>query len=473
MADYTDDELDAYIAAADGRRVVSRDLLRSMTRHWNRPAPESEDWAGAMPRARRRAQLAKDFPGQWLVIPNGRAPLRANDEFYPYRPGSDFTWLVGEVSPGAALVIDPDGVATLYLDQSPSLGHPLALLDSARGAVWTGEPDPVEVIGQRLGLPVRPVVELGEVLRLAEHARAVRGLDPQVDELTEPDGGELPKQLARLRLIKDDHEIALLRQAAKDTVTGFEAVAAALPRAIEYGESFVEGLFGQYARTLGHGHAYLPVVAAGAHATILHWERSDGPVGPEDLLLLDAGVETSERYAADVTRTIPVSGRYSAEQRAVYDIVRAAQEAALAVVRPGTVFATLQEVSQKVLREGLRDLGLLPNPALAGLGIEDEPGRWTLHRVGHMLGVDVHDCAPVADEYWTAPLEAGHVLTVEPGLYFSPHDELVPESLRGIGVRIEDDVLVTADGMEKLSGDLPTDSREVEDWVARCREATN
>jgi Xaa-Pro aminopeptidase len=241
----------------------------------------------------------------------------------------------------------------------------------------------------------------------------------------------------------------------------------------------VEGTFDRRARLEGNDVGYASICACGAHATVLHWVRNDGPVRPGELLLLDAGVESDELYTADVTRTLPVSGTFTAAQRKLYDLVLAAQRAGIAAVRPGAAFLDPHRAAMRVIVEGLAEWGLLPVTPEQALSEDPEAEgaalhrRWTLHGTSHMLGIDVHDCARARQQAYTrAPLAAGMVLTVEPGLYFQPDDLTVPEELRGIGIRIEDDVLVTEDGCRVLSADLPTDADEVEAWMARIQASS-
>jgi Xaa-Pro aminopeptidase len=463
---WSDEQLREMLARTEVRRRVSVEFLRAMTEGWSSPAPEDGVWSGAASRQVRRAAIAQDFPGEWLVVPIGRAPRRTNDLYYAFRPATDFMWLVGDVDQGSVLVIDPEGRSVVYVDERPPYGHPMALLDSLRGAVWDGPPEPLAAMGERLGVAVRPIAELEAVLRQASPARAVRGFDPLVDSLVADDGQELEKQLARRRLVKDEHEIGQLREAADASVQGFEAVARLLPEAIKHGQPFVEGVFTSVARTRGRGISYTPVCGGGADATVLHWFRNSGAVPADEMLLLDAGVEGHELYSSDVTRTIPVSGRYSAAQRDVHDVVTAAHRAAVDLVRPGVAYAEPGLAAGAVLRDGLRSLGVLPHPALAQLEEGDLARRWSLHAIGHMLGIDVHDCMVVAEEYYEATFEVGHVLTIEPGLYFSPYDDYAPPHLRGIGVRIEDDIVVTESGNEVLSAALPTTTDGMEEWLA-------
>lgn len=464
MTTYADAQLDAYLVEAQAHRRVSRDLLRAMTQGWARPSTDAEEWEGAVPRRLRRDRLAQDLAGEVLVIPNGIAKVRSNDLFFPFRPGTDHMWLVGPTDPGSVLVLEADGTAVLYLDERPPLGHPLALLDSARGAIWGGVPEPLAATTTRLGVHTRTIEDLPKALA-GKPARTVRGLDPRTDALTRDDDRELEKHLARMRLVKDSHEIAQLRDAADAAVQGFEAVGRSLAEVLKQGEAFAEALFAQQARIRGRGVAYPPIAGGGANATVLHWFTNDGQIGSDDLLLLDAGVEGPELYSSDVTRTIPVSGRYTSVQRDVYDVVHAAQRAALDAVRPGAPYAEPGERAIEVLVIGLRDLGVLPHPAMAQLPDEQAVRRWSLHGIGHMLGADVHDAGVVAHEYLQEPLAPGHVLTIEPGLYFSPYDEWAPAHLRGIGVRIEDDIVVTEDGIDILTDALPTSSAGVEAWL--------
>lgn len=460
---WTDDELQS-LATATGRRVPV-ELLRVMTAGWQVPDVDVEEWAGAAPRRTRRAVVAADFPGELLVVPNGRAPRRTSDLTYPFRPASDFMWLMGEVDPGSVLVIDAAGEPTLFVDERPALGHPLAFLDAARGAVCDGRSEPLSAIRTRLGVDARPIGDLEVVLRGAGRARAVRGLDPLVDSLVPADGQELEKQLARRRLIKDDYEISQLRDAADATVAGFRAIARALPDVVKYGEPLVEGLFTQTALARGRGVAFTPVCGGGSRSTILHWFRNDGSIEPGDILLLDAGVEGAELYCSDVARVFPVSGRFSPAQRDVHDVISAAHRIVLDTVRPGATFEELGAAAAGVLVEGLRSLGVLPNRYVEGLADDVLARRWILHGIGHMLGIDVHDSFVGTGEYMTQPLVEGHVLAIEPGLYFSPYDEYVPAQLRGLGMRIEDDVVVTSTGCEVLSAGLPTSTTGVEDWL--------
>jgi Xaa-Pro aminopeptidase len=325
---------------------------------------------------------------------------------------------------------------------------------------------------EHLGIATAPLAELPATLdRLpADTTVAVRAIDPRIDATLAPGEGddELVTALSEMRLVKDPFEVAMLQQAVDSTIRGFEDVVKALSDAMESGERVVEGVFNARARLEGHDTGYDTIAASGAHATVLHWVRNDGEVNYGDLLLLDAGVECRQLYTADVTRTIPVSGTFTAEQREIYQLVLDAQTAAIAEVKPGAPFMAPHHAASRVLAEGLRRLGILTvDPEVAVRRDQQLHRRWTLHGTSHMLGLDVHDCAKArAETYKFGRLRAGMVLTVEPGLYFQADDLTVPERLRGIGVRIEDDVLVTPDGFRNLSAGIPTGADEVEAWMA-------
>jgi len=252
-------------------------------------------------------------------------------------------------------------------------------------------------------------------------------------------------------------------------VKGFEDVVRALHEAVGRGERVVEGVFNLRARVEGNDVGYGTIAASGPHATTLHWMVNDGAVRKGELLLLDAGVEGHNLYTADVTRTMPINGTFSPAQRRVYELVFAAQTAGIEAVRPGAPFVAPYEAAMKVLAEGLYEMGILRETPEVSLRRDRQlHRRYTLHRTSHMLGLDVHDCDHARNEFYLeGELQVGYVLTVEPGLYFQANDLTVPEAYRGIGVRIEDDILVTETGARNLSAALPRDPDDVEAWMAR------
>jgi Xaa-Pro aminopeptidase len=432
--------------------------------------------------AKRREQLTAAFPGETLVIPSGREKVRANDTYYRFRPGSDFMWLTGEHDPDAVLILRPDG-STLFIRPRSPRDTDEFFRSAVYGELWIGRRHTLEEKQAELGIATDSLANLGEALATCAPARTrvLRGYDPIVDAAVRPydtaEPGtrdrELATKLAELRLVKDEWEIAQLREAIDATVLGFEDVARRLPADRSVTERFIEGVFGLRARHDGNDVGYSSIVGAGAHATILHWIRNTGATVPGELLLMDMGVENRNLYTADVTRTIPVSGRFSPAQRDVYDIVHRSQQAGMDAIRPGVKYEDVALACNRVLAQGLADLGLLPCSVEEALDKESMVyRRWTLHGFGHMLGVDVHDCSHARKEmYRDGQLGEGYVLTVEPGLYFQADDDLVPDELRGIGVRIEDDVLVTATGARNLSDGLPRSPDDVEAWLAAQREA--
>ena len=447
-------------------------LLELMSTGWAERAEELPAESPAAPyRARRRAALAARFPGERLVVPTGRYKTRANDTEYRFRPGTDFAYLVGSHEPDAVLVVDADGSSVLY--QAPTMDRtsPAFFTDRVYGELWVGPRPTLESTSALLGIETRPLEELSKLE--GSTARVLRGFDGRVEEAFESDeerDTELATFLSELRLVKDEHEIAQLQLAVDATAKGFADVVRAMPHAVQTSERWIEGVFNLRARVEGNDTGYGSICAAGTHACILHWTDNDGPVRDGDLVLLDMGVEGHELYTADVTRTLPVNGTFSPRQREVYTLVYEAQEAAIAACRPGADFLDPHRAAMRVLAHGLERMGVLADAEASLAEDQQTYRRYTLHGTSHMLGIDVHDCALAREElYRKGPLEVGYVLTIEPGLYFQPDDLTVPEDLRGIGVRIEDDVVVTEDGCRNLSAALPRSADEVEQWMAALR----
>ncbi|MER6995280.1 aminopeptidase P family protein [Streptomyces sp. NPDC000410] len=455
---------------------VSDELAQSMKSGWaDTELHGLEPIAQATHTARRRAALSARFPGERLVIPAGRLKTRSNDTEYAFRASTEYAYLTGDQTQDGVLVLEPKGdahEATVYLLPRSNRENGEFWLDG-QGELWVGRRYSLTEAEQRLGIPAKDVRELPEQLREATGpVRQVRGHDTTVeaaltDKVTAERDEELRVFLSEARLVKDEFEIAELRKACESTALGFEDVVKVLDKAEETSERYIEGTFFLRARVDGNDIGYGSICAAGPHATTLHWVRNDGPVRSGELLLLDAGVETTELYTADVTRTLPINGRFNALQRKIYDAVYEAQEAGIAAVKPGAAFRDFHDAAQRVLATKLVEWGLLGDldvEKVLELGLQR---RWTLHGTGHMLGMDVHDCAVARTEaYVQATLEPGMCLTVEPGLYFQADDLTVPEEYRGIGVRIEDDILVTEDGNVNLSDSLPRQADEVEAWMA-------
>jgi Xaa-Pro aminopeptidase len=411
----------------------------------------------AGPAALRRTRLAEAFPGERLVLPAGGFKVRSYDTDYRFRPDTAHTYFSGNQTSDAVLVI-ADSEAVLYARPRSSRETDEFFRDRQYGELWAGRRPSLKEMSDSLGLEVRHLDDLPSF-----------DDDRKTRELTTD--SELARVASELRLIKDDWEISQLQEACDVTTLGFEDVVREWDRALEFGERWVEGTFFRRARAMGNDIGYDSIVGGGKHATTLHWIDNTGSITPGELVLLDMGVENTSLYTADVTRTLPVDGTFTALQRELYDLVYAAQQAGIDAIRPGETFRVGHHAAMDVLAHGLEDLKLLPVSAEEALDPESRVyARWTLHGTSHMLGMDVHDCGRAAPEsYAEGTLAEGMVLTVEPGLYFQEDDLLVPEELRGIGIRIEDDLLVTADGSQNLSADLPRTSSEVEEWMARLR----
>lgn len=463
------------------REPPSARLTEFMRQGWSPPGGTSAPPPGAPPRltAARRAALSARLPGDRLVVPAGQPPVRAGDQHYPFRADSSYVWLTGDQSPGAVLVLEPSGSeheATLYLVPPSGRDNDGFWLDAAAGELWVGPRPPLAELSRWLGVTCRPRDDLDAALAggpAGSRTLVLRGPDPGTDQVVpaaDPEADTaLRATLAELRLVKDEWEIGQLRDAMELTAAGFAEVARLLRQAGPHTETDVAAAFAHAVHSRGGNLGYQTIAAAGWHAAVLHWTRNDGPLRPGEVMVLDAGAETGTGYTADITRTLPVSGTFTAPQREVYDIVLAAQQAALDAIRPGQPFRGYHRAAAGVLAGGLEKLGVLPVPPAESL--REDSGlhrRWTLCAPGHMLGLDVHDCGDApAGSYIDGVLAAGQVLTVEPGLYFQRDDRLIPEHLHGLGVRIEDDVLVTGEGCEVLSGAVPRDPAAVEAWLAQ------
>ena len=459
------------------------------------------------PSADRRARLAAQFPGERLVIPAGTYRVRSNDTDFRFRPHSAFAHLTGlgaEHEPDAVLVLHPttppDGTpagmqpthdAVLYIRPLAGRDTDEFFSDSRYGEFWVGARPTLADVETTTGIRTAHLDDLHDALAKdagpgGVRLLVVRGVDDAVEAVVEEirateDAGLrdelLAEALSELRLVKDALEVEHLREAVAATVAGFEKVVRGLPDAVAHrrGERVIEGLFLGHARVEGNAVGYETIAAAGEHATTLHWTDNDGAVRPGELVLVDAGVEVDSLYTADVTRTLPVDGVFTDVQRRVYQAVLDAADAAFAVARPGALFRDVHAAAMEVIAERLAQWGLLPVSAEESLSADGQQHRrWMVHGTSHHLGLDVHDCALARRElYLDAVIEPGMVFTIEPGLYFKSDDLLVPAEYRGIGVRIEDDVLVTADGNENLSAALPRRPDDVEAWMAGLRTPTD
>lgn len=427
------------------------------------------------PHVGRRKHIQQQI-GQGVLVLFAAAPtLRNNDVTHEFRQDSDFYYLTGFDEPDAALVITGGATPRSTLLVSPR--------DPER-EVWEGAR--LGVDGAR-GLcfdEVFPIGELDEQLpRLLldrTHVVCRFGGDSLVDQRLVRALGAARRQMRRgagcpsslvdvatlvheMRRNKESSEIALLERAIE--ISGAAHLAAmreARPGAHEYE---IEALLRATFRARGSERvAYEPIVGSGPNATILHYVKNQRQMQDGELLLIDAGCEYGY-YAADITRTFPVSGTFNAEQREIYELVLAAQKACIAAAAPGVTLEALHQQATRVICEGLISLGVLSG----GVREAEEAGSYKpyfMHKTSHYLGMDVHDVGRYFEQGKPRPLEAGVVITVEPGLYFSPEAPEAAARYRGIGVRIEDDLLIEPNAARVLSGAVP---KEVDEIERACR----
>ena len=423
---------------------------------------------------RRRRQLLAELDGGALVAFAAAPTVRNNDVTHEFRQDSDFFYLTGFDEPEAALVLVGGEAPRSVLFVRPR--------DPER-EVWDGDRRGVEGAAE-LGVDeARSIHELDELLPrlLLGHARLFARfedetlLDARLAKALRAArregrrGATYPTQVIdsamlvhEMRRKKDAPELALIERAI--TITGdahVEAMARAAPGVYEYE---IEAVLRAAFRANGSERvAYEPIVGSGTNATVLHYVKNHRQMLDGELLLIDAGCEFGY-YAADITRTFPVNGRFSGPQREVYEVVLAAQKAAIAAAAPGATLEHVHEAATRCICEGLVALGAVPGSA-GEVEAEGRYKRFFMHKTSHYLGMDVHDVGRYFDAGRPRPLEPGVVITVEPGLYFARNAE-VPERLRGIGVRIEDDVLIESGGARVLSNNVP---KELDDVEHACR----
>jgi len=414
-------------------------------------------------------------PDAVALFLGAKLATRSNDTHHPFRQDSDFWYLTGFWQPNAAAVLRTDGGPRLTLFVEPRVREQ---------EIWTGIRPGVEGALRDFGADAAHPIEelpklLPELLSKARRVYHVLGRDASVDgrivatldemrlrsrqglvppdELVDPRG-----VLHEMRLFKGSEELACMQRAAEISREG-HAEAARLAHGGRNERELEAVLDYTFRRRGGNGPAYGTIVGGGANATILHYVTNDQPLREGTLVLIDAGCEY-QGYASDVTRTYPVGGRFSGPGRAVYDVVLAAQEAGLQAGRPGATLEEVHRAALRVLVQGMVDLGFL-NGALDDLIAREAYRPYYMHRTSHWLGLDVHDVGTYSRDGKPRPLEPGMVFTVEPGLYVAPDDERADARFRGIGVRIEDDVLVTAEGLENLTAAIPKQPEEIEALV--------
>lgn len=410
------------------------------------------------------------------IIPSAREATRSNDTHFRFRQDSDFLYLTGFGEPESIAVIAPSRAAKYTLFVRPR--------DPER-EIWDGRRAGVEGAKSEFGAEEAFSIaefpgKLEEILDGADKLYYRLGVDPEMDDLIIRQVGRMralnrkpihppatiidPATIVHeMRVLKSEEEIALMQKAADIAAEAHcEAMKAVRPGMKEYQ---VEALIEQVFRQQGaDAPAYTSIVGAGANATVLHYINNDGELRDGELLLVDAGAEY-RGYASDITRTFPISGKFSKAQREIYDLVLEAQMSCVEMVRPGVTHDDLKNHSIEVLTAGMVRLGLLQGSP-EELIKQEKYKQFYMHGLGHMLGIDVHDVGLYYYDKQSRALEPGVVMTVEPGLYISPNTKDIPEQYLGIGVRIEDDVLCTNNGPRVLTNKVPKQAEEIEKLMA-------
>ena len=430
--------------------------------------------------ARRQQLLASLGPNAVAIFVGGRLAVRSADTEYPFRQDSDFWYLTGFDHPEAIAILStrPGPAFTLFVQPRDRTAE-----------TWTGYRPGIEgAVGDYAADEAHPrdtfLEKLPALIRGADRIYHTLGRDPLIDARIvslqdeirrQSRGGILPAKdlvdprllVHEMRLLKTADEIALMQHAAEISREAHHATARiAHPGRLEY-ELEAELARGFRARG-GAGPAYGSIVGGGRNATILHYIRNDKPLAKGELVLIDAGVEY-QGYASDVTRTYPIGGKFTGAARDLYSVVLAAQHAALDVSRPGTTLPEIHQTALRVLVDGLRTLGIVQGSCDEIIASESYRPYY-MHGTSHWLGLDVHDVGAyvVRGEDGTTkprPLGPGMVYTVEPGLYVAADDEQAPDAFKGIGIRIEDDVVVTETGILNLTRDIPKSIDALEAWV--------
>ena len=429
------------------------------------PATDPAVWV------QRRLRLAKEMQDGVAIIPTAAERVRNRDAHYPFRYDSYFYYLTGFREPEAVLVViaGENQRSILFCREKneereiwdgyrfgPERAREVFAIDEAYAVGRLDEVVP-DLIADRSAVFCHLGADPAWDARVLRWVNDVRGR-ARAGVAAPPTISDVNVLLDEMRVVKDATELAVMRRAGEISgVAHRRAMQVARPG---IGEFAVEAeLLHEFRRQGAQAPAYTPIVASGAHACVLHYIENDGVLNDGDLLLIDAGCEL-DGYASDITRTFPVNGRFSGPQRDVYELVLAAQSAAIAEVRPGVRWIAPHDAAVKVLAQGFVDLGLLEGPLERVLETESYK-KFYMHRTGHWLGLDVHDAGDYKHKGQWRKLEPGMMLTVEPGCYIRP-GEGVPERYANIGVRIEDDALVTASGCEIITADAPKTVADVE-----------
>lgn len=417
-------------------------------------------------------------PGSIVVIASATEQQRNNDVMFPFRQNSDFHYLTGF----------PENDAVLVLRRGVNKNEMILFskVQDPQHERWTGpivgQTKAAELYGADIAHPISALNEKMPEL-LADYQRVYAFLNPTeslsnqllrwIRELQAKarTGVQAPEQffdlrpiLHEMRLRKSPQEIALMRCAAEITAQGHQRLMRTLcANSFEY--QLEAELVAEFTRHGARAQAYPPIVGGGANSCILHYGANNAPLNDGDLVLIDAGCEW-EHYASDVTRTLPVNGRFSPEQKAIYELVLAAQMAVIERVAPGVRWDKLQEIAVDIITTGLVKLGILSGK-VEQLIEERAYTRFYMHNIGHWIGLDVHDVGAYKIKGEWRTLEPGIVLTVEPGIYISAGEMGVAQKWWNIGVRIEDDVLVTSTGYEVLTAMIPKTVDEIENIISR------
>ena len=430
---------------------------------------------------RRRLLMQQAGDDSILILPAAPERVRSRDTHFPYRQDSDLLYLTGFAEPESVLVLVPGrkhGEALLFCRERNAERETWdgARLGPARAPAALGLDDAYDIadiddilpgllegrskVYYHFGRDVEFDLKLiGWVNRVRALIR--QGARPPHEFL------ELGHLLNEQRLFKSRDELKAMQRSADIAVEGHcQVMRACRPGLHEFS---IDAELSYVFRKHNAQHAYEPIVAAGNNACVLHYRDNNAPLADGDLLLVDAGAEW-QGYASDITRTIPINGRFSSPQRAVYETVLAAQQAAIAAVRPGAHWDAPHHAAVEVLAEGMLSLGLLKG-SLKQVLKKELYKQFYMHRTGHWIGLDVHDVGDYRIDQQPRLLEPGMVLTVEPGLYIEARCKNAPAKYRGIGVRIEDDVVVTAEGCQVLTDGAPKAVEQIEDWMARARAA--
>lgn len=456
-----------------------RDFMKS---GWSELSPRRTKRSSVASYARkRRDSLDLIFQDVTIIIEAGLLKCRSNDTSYPYRPSSAFSYLTGwgaSAEPGSVLVGLPTGRRhnwKLYMRSPADRDSDEFYADSEIGEFWTGPRPGLDSISQLLDIETADL----STWDIEKHDRKLCAVMQDDNGLSvsqktrrnknHPNDERLARAISDMRLVKDSYEVSEIRNAIESTRRGFDDIIAVIPHALSHprGERLIESTFHTRARLEGNGVGYGTIAASGEHSCILHWTENTGKLAPGELLLVDAGVERDSLYTADITRTLPVSGAFSAEQLKIYKVVLEASDAAFTIVRPGASLADVHSAAMKAIAQGLEKLGLLPVDSIKSLSVTGQHHRrYMIHSTSHHLGLDVHDCARTDRQvYLEGPLKEGMVFTIEPGIYFHPNDITVPKKWRGIGIRLEDNVLVTRSGSSNLSGSIPRTPEQIEEWL--------